>query len=86
MENGKNDQKWTAMYKSYMKFMEKNKRRPSKYYDKERVFHNWFKHNKKLLNKGEMPDYRIGLFKRLLDEATKYQRLNQHMYVNGMPI
>lgn len=77
------DELWKKMWRAYKRFLEKNKRRPSKYYAKERVLYNWFKHSRKLLNQDKMKDDRIERFKLLLDEAKDYQRINQHQYVNG---
>ncbi len=74
------------MWQSYLNFMRKSKRRPSKYYPEERVLMNWAKHNRKLRNQGKLPDNRKALFAKLVAESAKYQRVNQHQYTNGTAI
>ena len=66
-----------------MDFMRKNKRRPSKYKPEEHFLVNWAKHNRKLINKGQLQPSRMKKFMELKHEAEKYQRVNQYMYVNG---
>ena len=40
-------------------FMEANKRRPSKFVDEERGLRNWWKHQQKLVNAGELKAERM---------------------------
>ena len=77
------DQRWTMMWQKYMDFLHNNKRRPSKYQPEERDLVNWAKHNRKLVNKGVLKADRKTRFDQLVAEAEKYQRVNQHQYVNG---
>lgn len=72
------DEKWQQQYDQVMAFMETNQRRPSKHRIEEHLMLNWFKHNKKLTAKGEMPQFRLEKFKILLETADKYRRLNQY--------
>lgn len=65
-----------------MDFLHTRKRRPSKYKTQERSLVNWYKHNRKQENKGEMFEERKEWFHKLKKEAAKYQRVNQHAYVN----
>jgi hypothetical protein len=60
-----------------MDFMEANKRRPSKFVDEERGMRNWWKHQQKLLNAGELKLERVKLFKELLIIGEKYKHVNQ---------
>ena len=39
---------------------------------------NWWKHNKKLLNAGEMKEGRVELFNQLLALGEKYRHVNQY--------
>ena len=71
------------MWQKYMDFLHNNKRRPSKYQPEERDLVNWAKHNRKLVNKGVLKADRKTRFDQLVAEAEKYQRVNQHQYVNG---
>lgn len=48
------DEKWRANWREVMDFMESNKRRPSKFVDEERGLRNWWKHQQKLVNAGEL--------------------------------
>lgn len=69
-----------------MSFMESHHRRPSKYSSEERLMWNWFKHNKKLLNKGLLPPDRKESFEELLKRAEQVQRVNQYAYAKESDI
>lgn len=69
------------MWQSYMDFLSVNQRRPSKYKGEERGLVNWLKHVRKLRNQGLLPEERQEGLARLLSEAARYQRINQHMSV-----
>lgn len=71
---------------SYAHFLAANRRRPSKYYPEERKLWNWFKHNKKVYNRGLLPDDRVPAFKTLLDTADMLRRRNQYAYSNGAKV
>ena len=47
-----------AQWKAVMDFMAANKRRPSKFVDEERGLRNWWKHQQKLVNAGELKPLR----------------------------
>lgn len=71
------DQLWINRYIEIRDFMETHHRKPSKYELEERDMHNWWKHNKKLMNAGELRADRQELFKKLLEAGEKYRRVNQ---------
>ena len=72
------DERWLERYNEIKRFIETNRRTPSKYNDVERgKFVNWLKHNKKLYNNGELKDERVEKFKELLALADVYRRKNQ---------
>lgn len=72
------DERWSANWKEVMDFMEVNKRRPSKFVDEERGMRNWWKHQQKLMNAGELKEERVEMFKKLLEAGEKYKRVNQY--------
>ena len=72
------DERWLANWKEVMDFMNANKRRPSKFVDEERGMRNWWKHQQKLMNAGELKEERVELFKKLLEAGEKYKRVNQY--------
>lgn len=74
------------MWQAYMDFMERNKRRPSKYYSEDKALYNWCKHSRKLMNNGKLPSERVPLFRILMDTAKNYRRLNQYSYASGVNI
>lgn len=76
------DERWLKQYKAYIGFLHKNKRRPSKYNPNDKDLVNWLKYNRKRMNKGLLPEKRKADFEKLLAEASKYQRVNQHAYIN----
>ena len=70
--------RWLTKYKEVMDFMEANKRRPSKFVDEERGMRNWWKHQRKLVNAGELKEERMEKFKELIELGEKYKRVNQY--------
>lgn len=72
------DERWMAQWKEVIGFMEANKRRPSKFIDSERGLRNWWKHQQKLLNAGELKPDRIEKFNELLRIGEKYKHVNQY--------
>lgn len=71
------DERWYTQWKEIMDFMDANKRRPSKFVDEERGMRNWWKHQQKLLNAGELRPERMEMFRQLLEMGEKYRRVNQ---------
>lgn len=74
----KQDEKWLAKYNEIMDFMAEHRRWPSKFVDEERGMRNWWKHNKKLMNAGELKPERVEMFKQLLVLGERYKRVNQY--------
>ena len=72
------DEKWRANWLEVMDFMESNKRRPSKFIPEERGMRNWWKHQQKLMNAGELKSERVEMFNELLELGEKYKRVNQY--------
>ena len=72
------DERWQTQYNELMAFMAENHRRPSKFVDEERGMRNWWKHQQKLLNAGELKPERVELFNKLLELGEKYKRVNQY--------
>ena len=60
------DERWKAKYNEIMAFMAENHRRPSKFVDEERGMRNWWKHQQKLVNAGELKTNRLEKFNELL--------------------
>ena len=74
----KQEERWKANWKKIMEFMTVNKRRPSKFVDEERGLRNWWKHQQKLVNAGEMKQERMEKFKEMLEMGEKLRRVNQY--------
>ena len=73
------DERWQTKYDEITRFIDDNKRNPSKYDAEERGrYVNWFHHNKKLMNMGQMKAERIERFQKLLNLMELYRRRNQH--------
>lgn len=72
------DERWIARYKEVMEFIECNKRNPSRHRIEEHDMLNWVKHNRKLMNKGEMKRERAEKFRKLLEMTELYRRKNQY--------
>lgn len=60
-------------------FIEKNHRNPSKYYDEEKLMHDWVKHNRKVMNKGGVKPERLKKFEELMKLCERYRRVNQYV-------
>ena len=72
------DERWLAKYNEIMAFIAESHRRPSKFIPEERGMRNWWKHQQKLVNAGELKDERVELFKELLELGEKYRHKNQY--------
>ena len=60
------DELWHSKYKEVMTFIETNHRNPSKHRVEEHQMLNFIKHNRKLMNKGELKEGRVEMFEKLL--------------------
>ena len=73
------DERCLERYTKVKSFIESNHRNPSRHNPEERFkFCNWLKHNKTLLNAGEMKEDRVALFEKLLEMMEMYKRVNQY--------
>ena len=73
------DTRWLTRYNEVIKFIEANKRSPSKYVDSERGLRNWVKQQKKLMNAGALEEQRLKMFNELLALGERYKRVNQYV-------
>ncbi len=71
------DERWMQRYNEVVEFISTNHRNPSKHRIEEHDMLNWIKHNRKVMNKGEMKVERLELFKRLLGKIEENKRVNQ---------
>ena len=72
------DEAWRKNYDEVMLFITKNGRNLSKYNLEERRLYTWLKHQRKVMNAGEMKEERITPFKKLLELSERYRRKNQY--------
>ena len=72
------DERWLTKYEEIKTFIETNKRNPSKHRIEEHLMLNFIKHNRKLMNKGEMKPERVEAFNDLLRLMEKNKRKNQY--------
>jgi len=54
-------------------FMETNHRNPSCHRIEEHLMLNWLKLNRKLMDVGKLKEYRVEMFKKLLEIGEKYR-------------
>lgn len=73
------DERWIEKYNEVVTFIETNKRNPSKHRIEEHLMLNFVKHNRKLMNRGEMKEERIESFEKLLAMMEEYKRVNQYV-------
>ena len=57
------DELWIAKWREVIDFMETNHRNPSKHRIEEHRMLNWIKHNRKLMNAGELKLERLEMFR-----------------------
>lgn len=73
------DDRWLARYQEVKSFIEDNHRNPSRHRIEEHLMLNFIKHNRKLMNKGEMKEERVERFRKLVELSEKYMRKNQYL-------
>ena len=72
--------RWMLKYNEVVSFIESHQRNPSKHDAEERFkYYNRLKHNRQLLNSGEMKSERVECFERLLSLCEEYKRVNQYL-------
>lgn len=71
-------ERWLTRYNEVKSFIETNHRNPSRHRIEEHDMLNWMKHQRKLMNTGELKPERIEKFKKLTELANKYKRVNQY--------
>ena len=64
--------RWLTRYNEVKTFIETNKQNPSKFIPEERGLRNWVRHQQKLVNKGELKEERVEMYKELLVLMEKY--------------
>jgi hypothetical protein len=69
--------RWLTRLKEVMEFMEREHRKPSKYYPEEKLMFHFIHHNKKLYNAGSLKAERVDAFEKLLALCERYRRKNQ---------
>lgn len=72
------DEKWLTRYNEVMDFIKTNKRNPSKHRIEEHDMLNWIKHQRKLLNAGQLKAERVEMFMKLLALIEDNRRVNQY--------
>lgn len=78
------DELWLEKYKEVVAFVNTHHRNPSRYDPEERALYvNWLKHNKKLLNAGQMREDRAAMFRELLALCGWHRRKNQYCTAPG---
>lgn len=71
--------RWLMRYNEVKRFIEENKRNPSKHWIEEHDMLNWVKHQRKLVNAGTLKPDRIEQFKELLALIEENKRVNQYV-------
>ena len=69
--------RWLMRYNEVKRFIEENKRNPSKHRIEEHDMLNWVKQQRKLVNAGTLKPERMEAFKRLMEIWEENKRKNQ---------
>lgn len=72
------EERWQKRYNEVKSFIETNHRNPSRHRIEEHDMLNWVKHQRKLMNAGELKEERVDKFKRLLELSEKHKHKNQY--------
>ena len=72
------DEKWRKNYDEVVEYMNTYYRNPSKHRIEDHLMLNWIKHQRKLMNKGELKPGRVEKFNALLTLMEQYKRKNQY--------
>lgn len=72
------DEKWQERWQVAMDFIGTNRRNPSKFVGAEREIRNWLKHQRKLLNAGDLRPERVERLRTLLALCERYRHKNQY--------
>lgn len=73
------EERWNTNYEAVLAFIKENVRNLSKYNLEERRLYTWMKHQRKVMNAGELKEPRLSRFRELLELAEKYRRVNQYV-------
>lgn len=73
------DEIWIAKWREVIDFMETYHRNPSKHRIEEHLMLNRIKHNRKLMNAGELRPERLAMFRELLAVGEKCKHKNQYV-------
>lgn len=74
----KQKERWMIKYNEVKDFIVRNHRNPSRHNIEDHLALNWIKHNRKLMNAGELKPDRVERFKELLSMSEQYKRKNQY--------
>ena len=69
--------RWLMRYNEVKRFIEENKRNPSRHRIEEHDMLNWVKQQRKLVNAGALKEERMEAFKRLMEIWEENKRKNQ---------
>ncbi len=72
------EERWMTRYNEVVSFIGINHRNPSKHRIEEHDMLNWLKANRKAMNAGKMKAERVEKFRKLLELAEQYKRINQY--------
>ena len=73
------EERWITSYEEVMLFIKENGRNLSKYNLEERRLYTWVKHQRKVMNKGELKPERLKKFEELLGKMEENKRVNQYV-------
>ena len=71
------EEKWLNNYREVVQYMDTYHRNPSKHRIEDHLMLNWLKHQRKLMNKGELKPDRVVMFRRLMEKIDRLKRVNQ---------
>lgn len=72
------EEKWRKNYAEIVLYMDTYHRNPSIHRVEDHLMLNWMKHQRKLLNRGDLKPERVEKFRKLLEMSETYKHKNQY--------
>ena len=72
------EERWMSKWQTAIEFVRTHGRNPSKFDGEEREIRNWVKHQRKLLNAGELKEERVEKFRELLALMDENKHKSQY--------
>mgnify|MGYP002620981915 FL=1 len=77
------EERWNKRYDEVVTYMNRYHRNPSKHRIEDHLMLNWMKHQRKLMNRGDLSPDRVERFRALMAKGERYKRENQWVEIDA---